>query len=57
MFYFHFKKAKEIITKVQGYIRNHPELLVIDPLENIKNLYNRHLSYEIIRSELKFDGK
>ncbi|XP_043472979.1 inositol-tetrakisphosphate 1-kinase-like isoform X1 [Leptopilina heterotoma] len=47
--------AKEIITKVQGYIRKHPELLVIDPLENVKNLYNRQLSYEIIRSELKFD--
>ncbi|XP_031788759.1 inositol-tetrakisphosphate 1-kinase isoform X1 [Nasonia vitripennis] len=49
------KHAKIIVKRVQDYIRKHPELIVIDPLENVRNLRNRHRSYEMIHNGLKYD--
>ncbi|XP_015587062.1 inositol-tetrakisphosphate 1-kinase isoform X2 [Cephus cinctus] len=47
------QNARAIITRIQGYIRKHPELIVIDPLENVRNLRNRHKSYEIIHNGIQ----
>lgn len=41
---------------VQGFINKHPELIVIDPLENVKNLRNRHKSYEMIEDKMQLNG-
>ncbi|XP_012278697.1 histone deacetylase 6 isoform X2 [Orussus abietinus] len=49
------QNAGVIVTRIQGYIRKHPELIVIDPLENVKNLRNRHKSYEIIQDGFQFN--
>ncbi|XP_014218193.1 inositol-tetrakisphosphate 1-kinase-like [Copidosoma floridanum] len=49
------KHAKVIVTRLQDYIRKHPELIVIDPFENVQNLRNRFKSYEMIQNGLQND--
>lgn len=41
-------KAVAMIEEVETYIRNHPEVAVIDPLENVHKLLDRYVSYRII---------
>ncbi|XP_014281035.1 inositol-tetrakisphosphate 1-kinase [Halyomorpha halys] len=42
------KRACEIIEHVENYIKLHPEVLIIDPLENVKKLLDRFTSYRVV---------
>lgn len=53
----YFTKATTIVTRVQEYIHRHPEMIVIDPIENVRNLRNRHKSYEIIQAGMQSNGQ
>ncbi|XP_057328547.1 inositol-tetrakisphosphate 1-kinase-like [Microplitis mediator] len=46
------QNAKKIVTKVQEYLNKHPEMILIDPFENVKNLNNRQKSYEMLHEEI-----
>lgn len=41
-------EAVAMIEEVETYIKNHPEVAVIDPLENVYKLLDRYVSYRII---------
>ncbi|OAD56337.1 Inositol-tetrakisphosphate 1-kinase, partial [Eufriesea mexicana] len=47
------QNAKAIISKMKEYFCRHPEIIVIDPLDNIRILINRYKSYEILQKQLK----
>lgn len=49
------ENAKAIIAKVKDYFCQHPEIIVIDPLDNIRILINRYKSYEILQENLQLD--
>ncbi|XP_070578257.1 inositol-tetrakisphosphate 1-kinase-like isoform X2 [Ptychodera flava] len=34
---------------VQDYIRSHPTVIVIDPLQSVRKLLNRHISYKLVQ--------
>lgn len=47
-----------MIEHVECYIRRHPEIAVIDPLENVRKLLDRYISYRVIHdSNLEDIGK
>lgn len=48
------QNAKAVITRIQEYFCRHPEIIVIDPLDNIKNLNDRYKSYEIIQEGMRY---
>lgn len=50
-------QAKAIISRIQEYFYRHPEIIVIDPLDNIKILINRYKSYEIMKEHVQSNGK
>lgn len=52
----HFLQAEDIVSRLQEYIAKHPDLIVIDPLDNIRNLRNRCKSYEFIQEGIRFNG-
>jgi len=52
----HFLQAEDIVSRLQEYIAKHPDLIVIDPLDNIRNLRNRYESYEFIQEGIQFKG-
>ena len=37
-----------MISRVENYIKCHPEVAIIDPLENVRKLLDRYCSYSII---------
>uniref|UniRef100_A0A1B6HI43 Inositol-tetrakisphosphate 1-kinase n=1 Tax=Homalodisca liturata TaxID=320908 RepID=A0A1B6HI43_9HEMI len=43
-------KAKSMIEEVEAYIENHPEVAVIDPLDNVRKLLDRYITYKIIHN-------
>ncbi|XP_013136345.1 PREDICTED: inositol-tetrakisphosphate 1-kinase-like [Papilio polytes] len=45
-------KALHIICNVQQYLSNHPNTTVIDPINNVRILLNRHCYYSILQEEL-----
>ncbi|KAL2725330.1 inositol-tetrakisphosphate 1-kinase-like [Vespula squamosa] len=47
--------AINVTSKLQEYIDKHPELIVIDPLENVKKLHNRYKYYKIIQESIHFN--
>ncbi|XP_066602268.1 uncharacterized protein [Prorops nasuta] len=47
--------ASCIIARVQDYISTNPELIVIDPLKNVRKLCNRYKSYDTIREGVKLN--
>ncbi|XP_074100801.1 inositol-tetrakisphosphate 1-kinase isoform X2 [Cotesia typhae] len=47
------QNAKRIVTKAQEYLYQHPEMILIDPFENVKNLNNRQQSYLMLHKEIK----
>lgn len=49
------QNAKAIILKMKEYFRKHPEIIVIDPLDNVRILINRYKSYEILQENLQLD--
>lgn len=49
------QNAKAIISRMKEYFCQHPEIIVIDPLDNIRILINRYKSYEILQEQLQLD--
>ncbi|XP_053978682.1 inositol-tetrakisphosphate 1-kinase-like [Hylaeus volcanicus] len=49
------QNAKAIISRIQEYCCQHPEVIVIDPLDNIRVLINRYKSYELIQQHVQFN--
>lgn len=49
------QNAKAIISKMKEYFCQHPEIIVIDPLDNISILINRYKSYEILQEQLQLN--
>ncbi|XP_046625261.1 inositol-tetrakisphosphate 1-kinase-like [Neodiprion virginianus] len=49
------QNAKTIISRIQEFIKKRSEMIVIDPLENVNNLQNRHKCYKIMRNALQHD--
>lgn len=47
-------KALEIIKSVELYLSNHPNITVIDPLDNVRILLNRYCYYSILQEEPTF---
>lgn len=43
-------KARVMISHVESYIKDHPEVAVIDPLDNVRKLLDRYRSYSIIHN-------
>lgn len=50
-------KSKDIISRIEEYIKNHPEVIIIDPLDNVRNLRDRYKSYKMIQNGLQSDSK
>ncbi|KAL4711163.1 hypothetical protein ACJJTC_009534 [Scirpophaga incertulas] len=48
------KKASFIISQVEQYLSNHPNIVVIDPLDNVRILLNRYRYYSILQNEPTF---
>lgn len=44
-------KASTIINRVEQYLSNHPNITVIDPLDNVRILLNRYCYYSILQDE------
>ncbi|KOC60339.1 Inositol-tetrakisphosphate 1-kinase [Habropoda laboriosa] len=49
------QNAKAIISRINEYFCQHPEIIVIDSLDNIKILINRYKSYEILQEHLQLN--
>ncbi|XP_076247038.1 LOW QUALITY PROTEIN: inositol-tetrakisphosphate 1-kinase [Calliopsis andreniformis] len=49
------QNAKAIMSRIQEYLCRHPEVIVIDPLDNIKILINRYKSYEMMQEHVQFN--
>ncbi|XP_076547030.1 inositol-tetrakisphosphate 1-kinase [Osmia lignaria lignaria] len=49
------QNAKAIISKIQRYFCQHPKIVLIDPLDNVKILINRYKSYEILQEHVQFN--
>lgn len=49
-------QAEDIISRLREYIAKHPDLIVIDPLDNIRNLRNRCQSYELMQEGIRLKG-
>ncbi|XP_068628880.1 inositol-tetrakisphosphate 1-kinase-like [Battus philenor] len=47
-------KASSIIGSVEQYLSNHPNIRVIDPLNNVRILLNRYHYYSILQEETSF---
>ncbi|CAB3244309.1 unnamed protein product [Arctia plantaginis] len=47
-------KASTIINQVEQYLSNHPNITVIDPLDNVRILLNRYCYYSILQDEPSF---
>lgn len=42
-------QSANIINEVESYVSNHPSLIVIDPIPNVRQLVDRYKSYNTIR--------
>lgn len=38
----------KMLGYVEDYIKSHPEVVIIDPLENVRKLLDRYISYRVI---------
>ncbi|XP_049874920.1 inositol-tetrakisphosphate 1-kinase-like [Pectinophora gossypiella] len=47
-------KAAGIISSVEQYLSNHPNIVVVDPLDNVRILLNRYCYYTILQEEPSF---
>ncbi|XP_063976339.1 inositol-tetrakisphosphate 1-kinase-like [Diachasmimorpha longicaudata] len=48
-------QAIAIVSRVESYIRRNPQMIVVDPLDNVKKLRDRQNSYEILREGMQFN--
>ncbi|XP_071441836.1 inositol-tetrakisphosphate 1-kinase-like [Hetaerina americana] len=46
-------QAREIIRHLESYLDSHPEVAVIDPLQNVRKLLERHNTYSIVDRKLQ----
>ncbi|XP_046382795.1 inositol-tetrakisphosphate 1-kinase-like [Ischnura elegans] len=46
-------KARKIIQHLESYLDCHPEVAVIDPLQNVRKLLERHHTYRIVNEKLQ----
>ncbi|XP_077288934.1 inositol-tetrakisphosphate 1-kinase-like [Arctopsyche grandis] len=49
-------KAREVMKNVEQYISNHPEMIVIDPIENVKILIDRYKYYSLLENHPAFSA-
>lgn len=49
-------KAKAQIKRVEKFIQDHPEMVVIDPLDNVRILLDRYRYYSILENEESFQA-
>ncbi|XP_038212621.1 inositol-tetrakisphosphate 1-kinase-like isoform X1 [Zerene cesonia] len=49
-------KASSIIGRVEQYLSNHPNITVIDPLNNVRILLNRYGYYTILEDEVSLQN-
>lgn len=42
------KKAKGMIKHIEDYVHHHPEVFIIDPIENVKKLLDRFTYYRVV---------
>ncbi|PIK60119.1 putative inositol-tetrakisphosphate 1-kinase [Apostichopus japonicus] len=42
-------KAKQMMSNLQEYVRKHPHVIVLDPINAVRKLMDRHQSYQIIQ--------
>ncbi|KZC11308.1 Inositol-tetrakisphosphate 1-kinase, partial [Dufourea novaeangliae] len=49
------QNAKTVISKIEEYFCQHPEIIVIDPLDNIKILIDRYKYYELIKEHVQLN--
>lgn len=47
------KSATDIISRIEEYIAKHPDLIVIDALDNFQNLRSRGRTYEFIQEGIR----
>lgn len=45
LFYF---QAIQIIDRIERYIKNHPKVLIIDPLDSVRTLLDRYKTYNVV---------
>jgi hypothetical protein len=51
-------QARAMICNVELYIKDHPEVAIIDPLDNVHKVLDRYQTYSIIHnSDLEEAGK
>ncbi|XP_046967770.1 inositol-tetrakisphosphate 1-kinase-like [Vanessa cardui] len=50
-------KAANIINRVEQYLSNHPNITVIDPLDNVRILLNRYCYYTLLQNESSFQSQ
>ncbi|XP_013191534.1 inositol-tetrakisphosphate 1-kinase [Amyelois transitella] len=50
-------KASAVISRVEQYLSNHPDITVIDPLDNVRILLNRYCYYSILQNEPTFQNQ
>ncbi|KAK9511801.1 hypothetical protein O3M35_000393 [Rhynocoris fuscipes] len=41
-------KSIRMLSYVEDYIKSHPEVVIIDPIENVRKLLDRYLSYRVV---------
>lgn len=42
-------KAKQMMTNLQEYVRKHPHVIVLDPINAVRKLMDRYQSYQLIQ--------
>ena len=46
-----------MMSLLQMYIKNHPDVVIIDPLESVHKLFDRTISYQIMKEcEISEEG-
>ncbi|XP_039757080.1 inositol-tetrakisphosphate 1-kinase-like [Pararge aegeria] len=50
-------KASMNIRRVEQYLSNHPNVTIIDPLDNVRILLNRYCYYTILQDEISFQNQ
>lgn len=45
LFYF---QAIQIIDRIEQYIKDHPKVIIIDPLDSVRTLLDRYKTYNVV---------
>lgn len=41
-------QSRDLITRIEDWIRSNPQMVILDPLENVSKLLDRYLSYSVL---------